>query len=96
LLSKPHEYWGWLDQTVTYLNFTKEMWVKWIKPHLRIKSFYGSSVNVVKTRLWIAFSTYLLVTIVRKRLGLEASLYQILQILSVTLSEKVPVLRALD
>ena len=64
--------------------------------HLRIKAFYGTSENAVKTQIWIAVSVYVLVAIVRKRLGLQASLYQILQILSVTLFEKVPILRALD
>lgn len=58
---------------------------KWIKQHLRIKAFYGVSENAVKTQIWIAVSVYVLVAIVRKRLGLEASLYQILQILSLTL-----------
>ena len=69
---------------------------KWIKQHLRIKSFFGTSENAVKTQIWIAVSMYVLVAIVRKRLGLEASLYQVLQILSVTLFEKTPVLRALQ
>ena len=64
--------------------------------HLRIKAFYGTSENAVKTQIWIAVSVYTLVAIVRKRLGLEASLYQILQILSVTLFEKTPILRALQ
>ena len=61
---------------------------KWIKQHLRIKAFYGTSENAVKTQIWIAVSVYVLVAIVRKRLRLEASLYQTLQILSVTLFEK--------
>jgi hypothetical protein len=69
---------------------------KWIKQHLRIKAFYGTSENAVKTQIWIAVSIYVLVAIVRKRLGLEASLYQILQILSVTLFEKTPILQALQ
>jgi hypothetical protein len=64
--------------------------------HLRIKAFYGISENAVKTQIWIAVSAYVLVAIVRKRLGLEASLYQILQILSLTLFEKTPILRALQ
>jgi hypothetical protein len=68
---------------------------KWIKQHLRIKAFYGTSENAVKTQIWIAVSVYVLVAIVRKRLGLEATLYQILQILSVTLFEKTPILQAL-
>jgi len=73
-----------------------ELFFKWIKQHLRIKAFFGTSENAVKTQIWIAVSVYVLVAIVRKRLGLEASLYQILQILSVTLFEKTPVLRALQ
>jgi Domain of unknown function (DUF4372)/Transposase DDE domain len=72
-----------------------ELFFKWIKQHLRIKAFYGTSENAVKTQIWIAVSVYVLVAIVRKRLGLEATLYQILQILSVTLFEKTPILRAL-
>ena len=73
-----------------------ELFFKWIKQHLRIKAFYGTSENAVKTQIWIAVSIYVLVAIVRKRLGLEASLYQILQILSVTLFEKTAILRALQ
>ena len=73
-----------------------ELFFKWIKQHLRIKKFYGASENAVKTQIWIAVSVYVLVAIVRKRLGLEASLYQILQILSVTLFEKTPILQALQ
>jgi DDE family transposase/uncharacterized protein DUF4372 len=72
-----------------------ELFFKWIKQHLRIKAFYGTSENAVKTQIWIAVSVYVLVAIVRKRLGLEASLYQILQILSLTLFEKTPILQAL-
>ena len=73
-----------------------ELFFKWIKQHLRIKAFYGTSENAVKTQIWIAVSIYVLVAIVRKSLGLEASLYQILQILSVTLFEKVPILQVLE
>jgi hypothetical protein len=73
-----------------------ELFFKWIKQHLRIKAFYGTSENAVKTQIWIAVSIYVLVAIVRKRLELEASLYQILQILSVTLFEKTPILRVLQ
>ena len=65
-----------------------ELFFKWIKQHLRIKSFYGTSENAVKTQIWIAVSIYVLIAMVRKRLGMEASLYQILQILSLTLFEK--------
>jgi len=73
-----------------------ELFFKWIKQHLRIKAFYGTSENAVKTQIWVAVSVYVLVAIVRKRLTLEASLYQILQILSVTLFEKTPILQALQ
>ena len=72
-----------------------ELFFKWIKQHLRIKAFYGYSENAVKTQIWIAVSVYVLVAIVKKRLGLEASLHEILQVLSVTLFEQVPVLQAL-
>ncbi len=72
-----------------------ELFFKWIKQHLRIKAFYGTSENAVKTQIWIAVLVYVLVAIMRKRLGLEASLYQILQILSLTLFEKTPILQAL-
>jgi hypothetical protein len=73
-----------------------ELFFKWIKQHLRIKAFYGTSENAVKTQIWIAVSVYVLVAIVRKRLGLNISLYQLLQIFSVTLFEKMPILRALQ
>jgi hypothetical protein len=73
-----------------------ELFFRWIKMHLRIKAFFGASENAVKTQIWIAVSVYVLVAIIRKRLRLEASLYQILQILSVTLFEKTPILRALQ
>jgi hypothetical protein len=73
-----------------------ELFFKWIKQHLRIKAFYGTSENAVKTQIWIAVSVYVLVAIIRKRLELKASLYQILQILSLTLFEKTPILQALQ
>ena len=73
-----------------------ELFFKWIKQHLRIKAFYGTSKNAVKTQIWIAVSVYVLVAIIRRRLGLKISLYQILQILSVTLFEKTPILQALQ
>jgi IS4 transposase len=73
-----------------------ELFFKWIKQHLRIKKFYGNSENAVKTQIWIAISIYVLVAIVKKRLDLESSLYTILQILSVTLFEKTPILQALS
>ena len=73
-----------------------ELFFKWIKQHLRIKAFFGTSENAVKTQIWIAVSVYVLVAIVRKRLGLEPSLYQILQVLSITPFEKMPILQALQ
>jgi Domain of unknown function (DUF4372)/Transposase DDE domain len=73
-----------------------ELFFRWIKQHLRIKAFYGTTENAVKIQIWIAVSVYVLVAIVRKRLGLEATLYQILQVLSITLFEKTPILRALQ
>ena len=73
-----------------------ELFFKWIKQHLRIKAFYGTSDNAVKTQIWIAVSVYVLVAIVRKRLEVHLSLYQILQILSVTLFEKTSILQALQ
>mgnify|MGYP001602534252 FL=1 len=73
-----------------------ELFFKWIKQHLRIKAFFGTSENAVKTQIWIAVSIYVLVAILKKRLGLDPSLYQILQVLSVTLFEKVPILCAFD
>ena len=69
--------------------------VKWIKQHLRIKTFFGTSENAVKTQIWIAVSVYVLIAIIRKRLGLEMTLYQILQILSFTLFEKTPITQLL-
>ena len=72
-----------------------ELFFKWIKQHLRIKQFYGTSENAVKTQIWIAVSVYVLVAIVKKRLDLDASLYTLLQILSVTLFEKMPIHQAL-
>jgi len=72
-----------------------ELFFKWIKQHLRIKRFYGTSENAVKTQIWIAVSVYVLVAIVKKRLNLDASLYTLLQILSVTLFEKMPLQQAL-
>jgi len=70
-----------------------ELFFKWIKQHLRIKAFYGTSVNAVKTQIWIAVTTYVLVAILKKRLALDQSLYTILQVLSLTLFEKRPILQ---
>jgi hypothetical protein len=72
-----------------------ELFFKWIKQHLRIKSFYGTSANAVKTQIWIAISVYVLVAILKKRLGTEHSLYTLLQMLSVTLFEKIEISQAL-
>lgn len=71
-----------------------ELFFKWVKQHLRIKAFFGYSENAVKTQIWIAVSVYVLVAIVKKRLALEGSLHEILQVLSVTLFEQVPILQA--
>jgi hypothetical protein len=72
-----------------------ELFFKWIKQHLRIKAFYGISDNAVKTQVWIAISVYVLVAIVKKELQIDRSLYEILQILSLTLFEKTPIFTAL-
>ncbi|MGA7948685.1 MAG: IS4 family transposase [Thiobacillaceae bacterium] len=71
-----------------------ELFFKWIKQHLRIKKFYGNSENAVKSQIWIAVSVYVLVAIVKKRLNLDASLYTLLQIFSLTLFEKMPIQQA--
>jgi Domain of unknown function (DUF4372)/Transposase DDE domain len=73
-----------------------ELFFKWIKQHLRIKSFYGTSPNAVRTQIWIAVSVYLLVALLRKRLHVDLTLYTILQILSLTLFEKIPITQALS
>jgi hypothetical protein len=72
-----------------------ELFFRWIKQHLRIKSFYGTSENAVKTQVWVALCVYVLVAIVKKQLRLDLSLYKILQILSVTIFEKTPILEGL-
>jgi hypothetical protein len=73
-----------------------ELFFRWIKQHLRIKSFYGTSMNAVKSQIWIAVSVYVLVAIVKKRLRIPASLYTILQLLSVTIFEQVPIIQVLN
>ena len=73
-----------------------ELFFKWIKQHLRIKSFFGTSDNCVKTQIWIAITVYVLVAIVKKRLGLGHDLYTLLQIFSLTLFEKTPILDLLQ
>ena len=72
------------------------LFFKWIKQNLRIKRFYGTSENAVKTQIWIAVSVYVLVAIIKKRLRLEASLYTLMQVLSVTIFEKMPMQTALS
>jgi Domain of unknown function (DUF4372)/Transposase DDE domain len=86
-----------LTITALYKNrWQVELFFKWIKQHLRIKQFFGTSENAVKTQIWIAVSVYVLVAIVKKRLGLETSLYTLLQIFSVTLFEKISIEQALN
>jgi hypothetical protein len=72
-----------------------ELFFKWIKQHLRIKAFYGTSENAVKTQIWIAISVYVLIAIIKKRLNIKLDLYMILQIFSITIFEKVPILQLL-
>ena len=84
--------------TITQLyrcRWQVELFFKWIKQHLRIKSFFGTTENAVKTQIWIAVSVYVLVAIIKKRLHLESSLYTILQILSITIFERIPLLQVL-
>jgi hypothetical protein len=85
--------------TITQLyqcRWQVELFFRWIKQHLRIKAFYGTSENAVRTQVWIAIAVYVLVAIVKKRLNLQRSLHSILQILSVSLFEKIPILQALS
>ncbi len=87
----------WPASTICALyksRWQAELFFKWIKQHLRIKRFFGTSENAVKSQIWIAVSVYVLVAIVKKRLHLDASLYTLLQILSVTLFEKMPLQQA--
>ena len=67
-----------------------ELFFKWIKQHLRIRSFFGTSENAVKSQIWIAISAYVLIAIIKKQLKIKAELYTILQVLSLTLFEKIP------
>jgi hypothetical protein len=92
---------NWVLDALTIAQLYKcrwqvELFFKWIKQHLRIKAFYGTSENAVKTQIWIAISVYVLVAIVKKELKLERSLNEILQILSLTLFEKTPIFQALS
>jgi len=72
-----------------------ELFFKWIKQNLRIKTFYGTSEDAVKSQIWIAISVYVLVAIMKKRLKIEGSLYTILQVLSVTIFERMPLIQVL-
>jgi hypothetical protein len=78
------------------MRWQVELFFKWTKQHLRIKRFFGTTENAVKTQIWIAVSVYVLIAIIKKRLGLDASLYTLLQIFSLTLFEKMPVSQALQ
>ena len=73
-----------------------ELFFKWIKQHLRIKAFYGTSLNAVKTQIWIAITIYVLIATIKKELGVSASIYQMLQVVSVTVFERTPILQALQ
>jgi IS4 transposase len=77
------------------LRWRIELFFKWIKQHLRIKAFFGITENAVKTQIWIAISVYVLVPIIKKRLNLSASLYELLQILSLTLFERISLIQLL-
>jgi len=87
-------FYGGLETDQKYLtprqSFTRQLFFEWIKQNLRIKAFYGTSENAVKTQIWIAVTTYLLVAIMKKQHQIEASLYTILQVLSVTSFERIP------
>ena len=73
-----------------------ELFFKWMKQHLRIKAFYGTSLNAVKTQIWIAITIYVMIAMVKKELGLSATVYQILQVVSVNVFERTPILQALQ
>jgi Transposase DDE domain len=88
---------GYLSIAALHKNrWQVELFFKWIKQHLRIKRFHGTSENAVKTRIWIAVSVYVLVAIIKKQLGLEASLYTLMQVISVTIFGKMPIQTALS
>ncbi len=82
-------------RTVPRQPFTRQIFFKWIKQNLRIKSFYGTSENAVKSQIWIAVSVYVLISIIKKRLDLQLSFYTILQIFSVTAFEQLPIIQIL-
>jgi len=77
-------------QLVPRLSFTRQTFFKWIKQHLKIKSYWGRSPNAVKTQIWIAISVYVIVLILKKKLKLTQSIYEILQILSINIFDKEP------
>ena len=77
-------------------SLTRQLFFKWIKQHLRIKAFFGTSENAVKSQVWIALNTYVLVAIARKRLNVDLSLHTMLQVLSVTPFEKIPLFQLLS
>ena len=78
------------------MRWQVELFFKWIKQHLRILSFYGTSENAVKTQIWIAVTVYVMVAIIKKKLSVEQSLYTMLQIFSVSLFEKTPILQLFE
>jgi len=92
---------NFLLPSTTIANLYKQRWqielfFKWIKQHLRIKSFYGTSFNAVKTQIWIAVSTFVLLAIIKKRLRIEQSLYTFLKVISISIFEKMPILELFD
>ena len=92
---------NFLLPAITISNLYKQRWqielfFKWIKQHLRIKSFYGNSFNAVKTQIWIAITTYVLLAIVKKRLKIEPSLYTFMKVISISIFEKTPIFQLFD
>ncbi len=86
----------WRQEEAFHARWQVELFFKWIKQHLRIKRFFGNTENAVKTQVWIAISVYVLVAIIKKRLDIDASLYTILQVLSVTVFEKTSLFQLLS
>ncbi len=85
----------WRQEEAFHARWQVELFFNWIKQHLRIKRFFGTSENAVKTQVWIAISVYVLIAIIKKRLDIDASLYTILQAPSVTVFENTPLLQML-
>jgi hypothetical protein len=96
LLTNNFAHSAWTIAQLYKCRWQVELFFKWIKQHLRIKAFYGTTDNAVKTQVWTAISIYVLVAIVKKELGVERSMNEILQILSLTLFEKTPLIQALS